>query len=238
MHCPECGFVNAEGANYCQKCGAFLGEAEAGKPGDTTEVYQVDETGELKAGRPRGGHPRGRHAGDPLGRRARGRGLQRDRRAHDDRAQPRGRGLPRRRDRLAQPRAAGAPPRRALHRRPRLAERHLREPAPDRVAPARRTATSCRSASTSSPTWTSDEHRGRQRAAAAQGEGAHDRGRRQAARARVPRHLDLEDPLPGGPEAALAAAHAGRLPPLRARPTWTGCARSCASSATSSCRCA
>ena len=25
MHCPECGFVNAEGANYCQKCGAFLG---------------------------------------------------------------------------------------------------------------------------------------------------------------------------------------------------------------------
>ena len=27
MHCPECGFVNAEGANYCQKCGAFLAEA-------------------------------------------------------------------------------------------------------------------------------------------------------------------------------------------------------------------
>ena len=49
MHCPECGFVNAEGANYCQKCGAFLGEADAGKPGDTTEVYQVDESGDLKA---------------------------------------------------------------------------------------------------------------------------------------------------------------------------------------------
>ena len=49
MHCPECGFINAEGANYCQKCGAFLGEAEQGKkPGDTTEVYQVDETGELR----------------------------------------------------------------------------------------------------------------------------------------------------------------------------------------------
>ena len=45
MHCPECGFVNAEGANYCQKCGSFLGE---GKQGDTTEVYQVDETGELR----------------------------------------------------------------------------------------------------------------------------------------------------------------------------------------------
>ena len=40
------------------------------KQGDTTEVYQVDETGELKAGRPRGGHRRGRHARDPLGRRA------------------------------------------------------------------------------------------------------------------------------------------------------------------------
>ena len=50
MHCPECGFVNAEGANYCQKCGAFLGEPEQGKkPGDTTEVYQVDEAGDLKA---------------------------------------------------------------------------------------------------------------------------------------------------------------------------------------------
>lgn len=46
MHCPECGFVNAEGANYCQKCGAFLGEP-AGGGGDTTEAYQVDEAGEL-----------------------------------------------------------------------------------------------------------------------------------------------------------------------------------------------
>ena len=46
MHCPECGFVNAEGANYCQKCGAFLAEASA--EGDTTAAYQLDETGELK----------------------------------------------------------------------------------------------------------------------------------------------------------------------------------------------
>ena len=46
MHCPECGFVNAEGANYCQKCGAFLGDVA--NEGDTTVAYQLDETGELK----------------------------------------------------------------------------------------------------------------------------------------------------------------------------------------------
>ena len=47
MHCPECGFANTEGANYCQKCGAFLSEV-AVKDGDTTAAYQLDETGELK----------------------------------------------------------------------------------------------------------------------------------------------------------------------------------------------
>jgi pSer/pThr/pTyr-binding forkhead associated (FHA) protein len=47
LHCPECGFANAEGANYCQKCGAFLTDRSE-KDGDTTEVYQVAETGELK----------------------------------------------------------------------------------------------------------------------------------------------------------------------------------------------
>jgi pSer/pThr/pTyr-binding forkhead associated (FHA) protein len=46
VHCPECGFVNAEGANYCQKCGAFLAEREG--DGDTTEAYQMDEAGELR----------------------------------------------------------------------------------------------------------------------------------------------------------------------------------------------
>ena len=48
MHCPECGFVNGEGANYCQKCGAFL--AGVGESSDaTTAQYQLDdESGELK----------------------------------------------------------------------------------------------------------------------------------------------------------------------------------------------
>ena len=41
-----------------------------------------------------------------------------------------------------------------------------------------------------------------------------DRGRVRHAAARVPGHLDLEDPLPRGPEAAVAAPHAGRVPAL------------------------
>ena len=29
LHCTECGFVNDEGANYCQRCGALLARAES-----------------------------------------------------------------------------------------------------------------------------------------------------------------------------------------------------------------
>jgi FHA domain/zinc-ribbon domain len=46
VHCPECGFVNADGANYCQKCGAYLGQPEADDP--TTATYRVGETGEIE----------------------------------------------------------------------------------------------------------------------------------------------------------------------------------------------
>ncbi len=46
MHCPECGFQNAEGANYCQKCGAFLGDVSP-EP-ETTVAYQIDEAGDLQ----------------------------------------------------------------------------------------------------------------------------------------------------------------------------------------------
>ena len=48
VHCPECGFLNGEGANYCQKCGAYLApqtEVRQGEP--TTATYRVGETGEL-----------------------------------------------------------------------------------------------------------------------------------------------------------------------------------------------
>jgi hypothetical protein len=47
VHCPECGFTNGEGANYCQRCGAFLAQPEP-SPGPTTATYRVGETGELE----------------------------------------------------------------------------------------------------------------------------------------------------------------------------------------------
>jgi hypothetical protein len=50
VHCPECGFTNAEGANYCQKCGAYLGDRGAAGVGgseSSTATYRIGETGEL-----------------------------------------------------------------------------------------------------------------------------------------------------------------------------------------------
>ena len=47
MHCSECGFANAEGANYCQKCGAFLAETASGEEGDTA-AYELDDSGDLR----------------------------------------------------------------------------------------------------------------------------------------------------------------------------------------------
>jgi hypothetical protein len=48
VHCPECGFDNADGANYCQKCGAFLGTQEDKPAESQTATYRIDETtGEL-----------------------------------------------------------------------------------------------------------------------------------------------------------------------------------------------
>jgi FHA domain len=51
LHCPECGFVNAEGANYCSRCGAYLGAVREKSPSTQSEpataTYRIDETGEL-----------------------------------------------------------------------------------------------------------------------------------------------------------------------------------------------
>src|SRR5438270_102687 len=49
LHCTECGFVNTEGANYCQRCGALLDRGEGSIAGGdpVTATYRIDETGEL-----------------------------------------------------------------------------------------------------------------------------------------------------------------------------------------------
>jgi hypothetical protein len=53
LHCTECGFVNDEGANYCQRCGALLTRGESvgsggGVGGDPiTATYRIDDAGEL-----------------------------------------------------------------------------------------------------------------------------------------------------------------------------------------------
>jgi len=47
LHCPECGFVNTDGANYCQKCGAFLGDLQEPAAESSTATYRIDEAGEL-----------------------------------------------------------------------------------------------------------------------------------------------------------------------------------------------
>ena len=51
LHCTECGFVNSEGANYCQRCGSLLvrDESAGGEGGGdpVTATYRIDETGEL-----------------------------------------------------------------------------------------------------------------------------------------------------------------------------------------------
>jgi hypothetical protein len=47
LHCTECGFANAVGANYCQRCGAFLGGPET-TGSDTTATYRIGETGEIE----------------------------------------------------------------------------------------------------------------------------------------------------------------------------------------------
>jgi pSer/pThr/pTyr-binding forkhead associated (FHA) protein len=51
LHCTECGFVNGEGANYCQRCGSLLPREEsvggAGAADPVTATYRIDEAGEL-----------------------------------------------------------------------------------------------------------------------------------------------------------------------------------------------
>ncbi len=41
LHCPECGFANADGANYCARCGAFLAGADPAEVGATTASFHI-----------------------------------------------------------------------------------------------------------------------------------------------------------------------------------------------------
>ena len=243
VHCPECGFVNPEGANYCQKCGAYLGGPTEGGEEPTTMTYTVDETGEMQpvdidevveeAGAALVIRAGGGRAGESFTHR-RGPG--------QHRPQPRRRRLPRRRHRLPQPRAAGAPPRRPLHRRPRLAQRHLRQPPPDRVPPARRRR---RDPGRQVQAQLPGEVDGRLRTASPRSatrasraaQGADDRRRLQDPRRassttsrsrRSATSRTRSCSRRGAPPAATAST---------ASPTSNGCGRSCACSATSSCRC-
>src|ERR1700732_5053337 len=47
MHCTECGFLNTEGANYCQRCGALPERPPEGAGDPVTATYRIDEPGEL-----------------------------------------------------------------------------------------------------------------------------------------------------------------------------------------------
>ena len=47
QHCPECGFSNAGGAHYCQRCGALLTPAESSNE-PSTASYKIGETGDLE----------------------------------------------------------------------------------------------------------------------------------------------------------------------------------------------
>lgn len=48
VRCLECGFLNPEAANYCQRCGASLSRGESAAD-PATATYRIDDTGELVA---------------------------------------------------------------------------------------------------------------------------------------------------------------------------------------------
>ena len=135
-------------------------------------------------------------------------------------------------------------------RRLRLAQRHLREPPPDRVAPAagrRRAADRQVQARVPEPLMAApDTTRARGRTARA----GRRRGRAPPRQKSVTIGAVCKALVQEFPDISISkiryledqkllapAAHAGRLPALHARTTSSACGRSCASSATSSCRC-
>ena len=47
QHCPECGYANADGSSYCQRCGAYL--AGVDPTSASTASYRIGDTGEIEA---------------------------------------------------------------------------------------------------------------------------------------------------------------------------------------------
>jgi hypothetical protein len=41
LHCPECGFANADGANYCARCGAYLAGTEPTPGPGATAAFRI-----------------------------------------------------------------------------------------------------------------------------------------------------------------------------------------------------
>jgi hypothetical protein len=50
QHCPECGYANADGAHYCQRCGAYMADTPEEPPkSESTATFKVTETGDFDA---------------------------------------------------------------------------------------------------------------------------------------------------------------------------------------------
>lgn len=47
QHCSECGYLNDEGANFCQNCGASTVRPQTPEGEPSTATYRMGETGEL-----------------------------------------------------------------------------------------------------------------------------------------------------------------------------------------------
>ena len=248
LHCPECGFVNAEGANYCPRCGAFLGAREkaAGSGEPSTATYRIDETGELvpvdvgdvvadegaalviRAGGGRVGES------FPLTAERMTIGRRPDSDIFlDDVTVSRDHALLVRRagdyylDDLGSLNGTYV-------NRHRIESHRLEDGDELQVGKFKLSYSRAENDHRAGRTSTASP-RGARRGAASQVDD--DRRRLQGARPGVPGHLDLEDPLPRGPEAAVAAAHRRAATGSTRAATSRGCGRSCACSATSSCRC-
>ena len=221
VHCPECGFANPEGANYCQKCGAYLGGPAEGGEDPTTMTYTVDDTGDMQPVDIEEVVEERRGAGDPRAAAAAPARASRSTRTAsaigrspdagvflDDVTVSRNHALlVRRRDGLYID-DLGSLNGTYVNRR-RIESHRLADG--DEIQVGKYKLSYLENA---------DGLRLRQPPGAPglrfpSPQGADDRRRLQDPAERVRRRLDLQDPLPRGPEAAHPAAHLGRLPPLQ-----------------------